>query len=419
VEDVVGRGATMVQHDQDIRLGELRLGAELALSAAWSVALSLPLRRFDTSIRYLDGAGSEVELSGPNIHHRNETLTGVGDPWLLGVWSTTWSEKTWAAAARAGASLPLGETVEDPFALGDLGLAHEHFQFGTGTVDPLLGGDVERRFAAGRLGVWVLSKQTLYENAHGYRAGARYMGGIYGESPLGTEAWSFRASAEVAGETAETWHGARREDEGNLGRVDVLVAAGARWSVGALALDATLRVPVYEHVIGGQIHVPVLFELGASWAFDAWGGGESGEEHHHHHDGDEHDEHADDAAATPVAAVEDADLDVLEYIRDGSAPELTPVAAKITVFDFWAPWCRPCRQLSGDLRELSMRYPGRFAVRMVNVVDWDSAAATRWLTPHGFSLPHLKVFDASGVLVYERSSSPEALIRDVEDLLGR
>ena len=30
-------------------------------------------------------------------------------------------------------TLPLGRTVEDPFALGDMGLPHEHSQFGTGT----------------------------------------------------------------------------------------------------------------------------------------------------------------------------------------------------------------------------------------------------------------------------------------------
>ena len=82
-----------------------------------------------------------------------------------------------------------------------------------------------------------------------------------------------------------------------------------------------------------------------------------------------------------VVAVEDPDLDVLEFIKDGSAPDLVPVPGKITVFDFWAPWCKPCKQLSGDLRELSMRHPDKIAVRMVNVVDWDSPAAARWLTP--------------------------------------
>ena len=401
----------MVLHDQDIGLGELRLSAELALSPHFRVALSLPLRIFATSIRYVDTSGTEVQLTGENIHHRDENLVGLGDPWLSGVWAT--GRTRWSVAVRAGVSLPVGGVEPDPFALGDMGLAHEHFQFGTGTFDPLLGVDVARRFTGFQLGAFALTKQALYANREGYHAGDRYMAGVHGESALGTRAWSFRLGGELQGETAERWHGVVREDEGNLGRVDVMIAAGARWRQEDWSLEATLRVPVYEHVIGGQIDVPAIVELGATWSFDAWGGGDA---HAHEHGEHEH-EHHHDEDKSPVVAVEDPDLDVLEYVKDGSAPELVPVAGKITVFDFWAPWCQPCKALASGLRELSMRFPDRLAVRMVNVVDWDSAAAARWLTPGGLGLPHVKIYDATGRLVDERSGSPESILHDVEALL--
>jgi hypothetical protein len=53
----------------------------------------------------------------------------------------------------------------------------------------------------------------------------------------------------------------------------------------------------------------------------------------------------------------------------------------------------------------------------VNVVDWDSPAALKYLVPGGFSLPHLKIYDASGKLVGERSASPAELVHDVETWL--
>ncbi len=418
---MVGNGVTPVVHDQGITMTELRLGAQLALSERWGVSLSLPLKVFATSIRYVDLFGDEVQLTAENIHHRNQTLTGLGDPWLLGTWRTgTGSEASaWSFGARAGVSLPLGKTEADPFVLGDLGRAHEHFQFGTGTVDPVVGVDAVRRVGAFQLGGWALTKQTLYANGKGYQAGDRYAAGLFAQSALGLgAAWSFRLGTEAQAETPERWSGAVPKDDGNQGRVDVLVAGGARWSRGAFSLEAIVRVPVVTHVVGGQIDIPVLFELGASWSFDAWGGGdvhedEHGEQDEHDHGADDHDH-----GGGEVVAIEAPDLDILEFVKDGSAPDLVPIPGKITIFDFWAPWCKPCKQLSSDLRELARRYPGKFAVRLVNVVDWDSPAALRWLTPGKYNLPHLKIYNQAGQLVYERSTSPPALIVDVEALLA-
>ena len=39
----------------------------------------LPVRVVSTAIAYRDGGGSQVQLTEPNVHHRNETLTGFAD----------------------------------------------------------------------------------------------------------------------------------------------------------------------------------------------------------------------------------------------------------------------------------------------------------------------------------------------------
>ena len=80
----MGGGPTTVIHDQTIANGETRLAAELGLTDWLAAGLILPFRVYHTTIRYLDPAGSEVAIENPFVHHHNETLTGIGDPWLYG-----------------------------------------------------------------------------------------------------------------------------------------------------------------------------------------------------------------------------------------------------------------------------------------------------------------------------------------------
>jgi thiol-disulfide isomerase/thioredoxin len=407
----------MVTHDQGIRVGELRLSASLAVGGGFGVELELPLRVFDTDITYRDVFGDAVALTTPNVHHRDETLTGLGDPWLLGVWRRGIGPVV--VGVRAGASLPLGGTEPDPFALGDMGLEHEHFQFGTGTLDPIVGADARWRLGRVQLFAWALTKQTFHENGHGYQAGDRYAGGLGGESPVGP--LRLRLGLDAQRETAETWQGVKQAEEGNLGRTDVLISLGARVPVGDVGVDLTVRVPLVQDVEGGQIDMPLLVELGVSYAFDLWG--HAGHEHHHEHgEGEEHEhEHGDEHEPVAASAEHDPPVppgaDVADLTNTGEAVPLHPVPGKITVFDFWAPWCKPCTRLTPALYELAARYPDRLAVRRINVVDWDSPAAAMYLTPGGFSLPHIKVLGPDRTILLEQSSSPEALVENVKALL--
>jgi len=264
-DDVIGRGPTPILHTQDVLLGELRGSLEVGIAERLAVAVLVPIRYIDTRIRYLDAAtGDEVTLTMPDIHHRNETLFRLADPWLTG--RAVFPLADWRLEARAGASLPLGHTEPDPFVLGDEELEHEHIQFGTGTVNPILALEVRRAWGRHAVALTTLTQQVLYENGKGYQAGDKYAATLAAVSPLGTELWSFRAGPEVQLESAERWHGVEHSDDGNRGRIDVLAMAGAsRHFENGLFVAATVRARLYTHIVGGQLTYPAVAELSVGW----------------------------------------------------------------------------------------------------------------------------------------------------------
>jgi hypothetical protein len=167
----------------------------------------------------------------------------------------------WTIAARGGVTLPLGRTEPNPFALGDLGLPHEHIQFGTGTWDPVVGLAAGRRWGDTTLTLTGLARLVLAENEHGYRAGNRY----YGETVLSRRAgpWSLSLGMDLLREDAERWDGLVRTEEGNLGRTDLLVAAGVQRSLGgAGSAFVTIKVPVVTHSEGSQVDYPFILSFG-------------------------------------------------------------------------------------------------------------------------------------------------------------
>ena len=417
-DDVVGRGEIDIVHDQSLVVNETRLGVDYGVNAWLSASLLVPIRVVQTEITYLDMAGTEVELVRDGIHHRDERVSGLGDPMVMAAASGTTRGVMWSV--RGGVTVPLGRTEEDPFALGDMDLAHQHIQLGTGTVNPVLGADVGKRWGAWRLGGFAFTQQVVYENGKGYQAGDRYAGGVTLRRALGSRGqWGVRGGAEVQAETAERWGGVVPTDDGNRGRFDALVGAGASWaSTSGLTVDLAVKVPVVTHVVGGQLDMPAIMELGVSWRFGASpAAAAEGDEHAHDHDhdhehGDEHD-HGDDEHGDDEHGDEHA-LDILDVGAPGEAVELVPVPGKVTIFDFWATWCEPCKTLEPALVELARRYPDKVAIRRIDAHDWDSPAVARYLTPGGFNLPHVKVFDPSGTMVLEQGSAPGKLDELIE-----
>jgi len=72
------------------------------------------------------------------------------------------------------------------------------------------------------------------------------------------------------------------------------------------------------------------------------------------------------------------------------------VSGKNTVFDFYAPWCPPCRVLGPALERLAAAQPDRLAIRKVDIVDWTTPVVDQ----HGIeSLPHLILYDPNGLVI--------------------
>jgi thiol-disulfide isomerase/thioredoxin len=91
----------------------------------------------------------------------------------------------------------------------------------------------------------------------------------------------------------------------------------------------------------------------------------------------------------------DADLKKLS-LQGEDVPELTPhaVAGKVTVFDFYADWCAPCRKVDAHMFTLLNQRPD-IAYRKLNVVSWDTPLAKRYLAGVP-NLPHLVIYGRDG-----------------------
>ena len=256
-------------HDQVFYVTELRPILEYQALDRMSVELQLPLRLSVTTVRYLRLDGTPFEPDYENIHHRNETLVGPGDPWLSARGSL--EVGGFELLGRLGVTLPVGRTEENPFALGAAGLPHQHVQFGTGTFNPLLGLEIARGFGGVQLRAHGQAQLSLYENRHGYRAGTRILGGV----EVGGQVWQglhVAGSVDVFSEAPERWDGVIQQD-GNLGRTDVLAGASLAYPVGGFALSLGLKVPVYQHIIQteehpSQLSYPAIVNLGVQRTFD-------------------------------------------------------------------------------------------------------------------------------------------------------
>lgn len=256
-------------HDQRFTIAELRATVEHGITEALGVEVQLPLRLSATTVRFTALDGTPLVLDYENIHHRDETLFGLGDPWLLGRYA--WRFGDVGLTARVGFTVPLGGTVENPFALGANGLPHQHVQFGTGTVQPLLGLEASRTWGEWGGRVWGQAQLSLVENRFGYQSGNRFAAGISAEGPV-AGALRFFLSADVANEQPERWDGLVQQD-GNLGRTDVLAGAGLAYPLGPVRLGLHLRVPVYQYIIGhhGQLSYPGILQFTVGSTFGGVG----------------------------------------------------------------------------------------------------------------------------------------------------
>ncbi|MCX4242584.1 hypothetical protein [Paraliomyxa miuraensis] len=263
------------EHVLDIGMLEWDLDAQLGVSRRFAIELMLPVRATIIDATFLDGDG-QVLPGVQSIHHRDETIAGVGDLLAgirVGAVLPT-DVPRWTLALRTGVSLPTGNIEPDPFVLGAHGQQHQHMFFGSGTVDPMIGFDTNVAFDRWSLVGWTMARSALYANQYGYRGTTTVVGGVGAWSGLGLERWSFLVQPEVFFETPARWSGVAAR---NSGRTSLLATAGLffvpapRWQLHLLG-----KIPYATWSQGGQLEWPFVALIGMSATFDM-----RPPEHHH------------------------------------------------------------------------------------------------------------------------------------------
>ena len=84
------------------------------------------------------------------------------------------------------------------------------------------------------------------------------------------------------------------------------------------------------------------------------------------------------------------------------------VSDGITLIDFWAPWCGPCKMLSPVIDELAEELKDKVKVYKCNVDDNQQ-------TPSKFNImgvPTLMIFKDGQLLAQRSGMAPKEIIRD-------
>ncbi len=87
----------------------------------------------------------------------------------------------------------------------------------------------------------------------------------------------------------------------------------------------------------------------------------------------------------------------VEVISHGAQVDIKQhlVPGSITVIDFYADWCGPCRQLSPNLEQMARTDP-EVALRKIDIVNWKTAVVQQF---NIHSIPQVNVYDRGGRLV--------------------
>lgn len=268
VDPILCATEALPEHWHDQRVAWFRLDPTLnvGLGGGWQASLSVPLDLRHVEVDYAYPDGTPYDPPYDDIHHRDETLAGPVDATLLGKRYVQIGERG-VLGFGLGTTLPLGRTEDDPYALTEDGLRHQHMQLGTGTFVPTAA--LEGVLEGPRWGgvAWASGRLPLYASAKAYRPGASLEVG-FGPTYRVLPPVQLLLTAEGSVEGPEQWSGV---DYG--GSATVVGGLGANWTVSPrLVVQAQARVTAlqwmgHHDADEGSAVQRFLGSAGLSWSF--------------------------------------------------------------------------------------------------------------------------------------------------------
>jgi thioredoxin 1 len=87
----------------------------------------------------------------------------------------------------------------------------------------------------------------------------------------------------------------------------------------------------------------------------------------------------------------------VEVISHGAQVDIAQHLARgnVTVVDFYADWCGPCKQLSPSLEQMAQTDP-EITLRKIDIVNWNTAVVKQYNIR---SIPQVNVYNRGGLLV--------------------
>jgi thioredoxin 1 len=87
----------------------------------------------------------------------------------------------------------------------------------------------------------------------------------------------------------------------------------------------------------------------------------------------------------------------VEVISHGAQVDIAKhlSAGNITIVDFYADWCGPCKQISPALEQMAKSDPG-IALRKIDIVNWTTPVVKQY---NVHSIPQVNVYGRSGKLI--------------------
>jgi len=87
----------------------------------------------------------------------------------------------------------------------------------------------------------------------------------------------------------------------------------------------------------------------------------------------------------------------IEVLSHGQQIDISKHLAlgNVTIVDFYADWCGPCKVVSPTIQQLAQSDP-EIAVRKIDIVNWGSPVATQY---HVSTLPRVEVYGRKGQLI--------------------